>query len=121
MLAMPLTVYIYPKCSTCQKALRFLERQGIDYQKKDIVITPPTIQELRRMLINHEGRVSKLFNTSGQVYRQLNLNEKLVDISVEDALTLLANNGMLIKRPFMISKAFGTVGFNESTWRKILL
>lgn len=114
-------IYVYSKCSTCQNALRFLEKlKGKDsFTIKEITLTPPTLDELKQMLKFQNGNLKKLFNTSGQLYRELQLNEKLNDMSLDQALTLLTKNGMLVKRPFIIDKQFGLTGFNESAWRSL--
>lgn len=111
-------VYIYSKCSTCQKAIRFLEKmKGTNtFTIKEITVTPPSIKELQAMLAFQHGNVKKLFNTSGQLYRELHLNEKLINMPLDHALKLLSENGMLIKRPFLLGKNFGITGFNEAEW-----
>lgn len=114
-------VYLYSKCSTCQKALRFLEKQHLKgLTVKEITKEPPSLDELQRMLKYQGGNLKKLFNTSGQLYRELNLSEKLKDMPLEGALKLLTQHGMLVKRPFLIGNDFGITGFNETTWKKLL-
>lgn len=117
---MSLIVYIYSKCSTCQDALRFLNENKIDYQAKEITVTPPSIQELQQMLDFMQGNIKKLFNTSGQLYRSMQLSEQLTNLTTLEALTLLNQQGMLVKRPFVISQQMGLVGFKETEWIKIL-
>lgn len=112
-------IYIYGKCSTCQKAIRFLEKQKVDYTAKEITQEPPSIDELQKMLQFQKGNLKKLFNTSGQLYRELQLNEKFKEMALNDALKLLSENGMLVKRPFLLGKDFGLVGFNETEWLKL--
>lgn len=111
-------IYVYSKCSTCQKALRFLEERKLNFQKKEIVTTPPSIEELEKMLHYKEGNIRKLFNTSGQMYRDMQLSSKLETMPLKGAFILLAQNGMLIKRPFLIGKDFGLNGFVEKEWVK---
>jgi arsenate reductase (glutaredoxin) len=115
-------VYIYSKCSTCQKALRFLENNKIEESitVREITKTPPSIEELKRMLKFQNENLKKLFNTSGQLYRELQLNEKLKDMTIDEALTLLNTHGMLVKRPFLIGKDFGLTGFKEGEWKNAL-
>lgn len=115
-------VYIHPKCSTCKKALHFLETvlKKEQYTLIDITITPPKLAELALMLKLQNGNVKKLFNTSGQLYRELQLNNKLDGMPQEDALLLLSKNGMLVKRPFLLGKDFGLTGFNETLWSETL-
>ena len=120
-----LKVYDYDKCSTCRNALKFLEKQGVLFDRVPIVERPPTKAELAKMLayLKADGLTFKqLFNTSGQVYRELEIGEKIkAGMSESAALDLLANNGKLIKRPFALGDGAGTVGFNESTWKKIFV
>lgn len=110
------TVYIYSKCSTCQKAVHFLKQRNVRFSCKEITETPPTISELEKMLKYAQGNLKKLFNTSGQLYREMQLNEKLKTMSKKDALTLLSQHGMLVKRPFLIGETCGLTGFNEIEW-----
>jgi arsenate reductase (glutaredoxin) len=121
---MPVKVYEYANCSTCKKALKFLDTKKVDYTKIAIVEKPPTEAELKKMLqyLKSEGKTIKnLLNTSGQVYREMNMSEKLkTDVSEAELIKLLSKNGKLIKRPFIISDAAGTVGFNEDEWKKLL-
>lgn len=111
-------VYIHPKCTTCKKALEFLKSHFKDdhYNLKDITTTPPSRTELEQMLLAYNGDVKKLFNTSGMQYRELALTDRLKTMSENDALELLSQNGMLVKRPFLIGDNIGLVGFNEATW-----
>lgn len=112
-------LYVYSKCSTCKNALDYLERRKIKFVRKEITETPPSVSELKKMLKFMNGSLKKLFNTSGMLYRELKLNEKLDKMSEEEALALLSKNGMLVKRPFLIADTFGLVGFKESEWDKI--
>ena len=114
---MNLKVYIYDKCSTCRKALKFLDENGIQYLKTPIREQPPTESELTAMLEAHDGELRKLFNTSGLDYRQLNIKEKLGTMTRSEAITLLAGNGNLIKRPFGISEKVRLIGFKEEIWK----
>ena len=111
-------IYLHTKCSTCQKALQFLEKNKIAVTVKDITIEPPSLKELQTMLNFNEGNIKKLLNTSGLLYREMQLSAKLKDMPLPEILTLLSKHGMLIKRPFLISKEFGITGFNESVWIK---
>ena len=113
-------IYEYAKCSTCRNALQFLDRNGISYEKIPIVETPPTKAELRKMLAAQNGNVKKLFNTSGEVYREMKIGAKIDSMSVDEALDLLASNGKLIKRPFVLAGDTGLVGFKEEDWKKAL-
>lgn len=118
---MPNIVYLYSKCSTCQNAMKFLEQHKIAFKSLEIKETPPSIDELKKMLKYQGGEVKKLFNTSGMLYRELGLSEKLPSMSQEQALALLSQNGMLVKRPFLLGKDFGLVGFREPQWQQALL
>ena len=117
---MSLVVYVYSKCSTCQKALRFLEANQVAFEKKEIKETPPSLTELQAMLKYVKGDVKKLFNTSGLVYRELKLSEKLPTLSLDAALQLLSQDGMLVKRPFVLGDNKGLVGFHEAKWQSEL-
>lgn len=114
-----ITIYVYEKCSTCQSAIRFLQEKNIPFKKQEITKTPPSIPELKKMLeyVNHD--IKKLFNTSGLLYRQMGLSTKLSSMSLEEALTLLSSQGMLVKRPFLLGQNFGYVGFSVSKWEAI--
>ena len=112
-------VYVYSKCSTCKNALTYLEKRKIHFIRKEITETPPTIAELKKMLKFMNGNIKRLFNTSGQLYRELKLNEKLENMSEQEAFDLLSKNGMLVKRPFLLSDKFGLVGFKEKEWENI--
>lgn len=109
-------VYIYGKCSTCKKALLFLTRHKITFTVKEITTEPPSIAELQQMLKYQNGNLKKLFNTSGQLYKEMQLSEKLEDMSLDKALALLNQHGMLVKRPFLLGSHFGLTGFNEAAW-----
>ena len=120
---MSLKIYEYNNCSTCKKALRYLDTRKLKYEKMAIVDTPPKMSELKQMLkhLKAQGKTIKnLFNTSGQVYREMNMSEKMKDLSETEMLELLAKNGKLIKRPFLLTDDNGTVGFNEAEWKKLL-
>ncbi len=112
--------YQYPKCSTCVKARKFLESNNIEVENIDISVNAPSQNELKAMLAFYEGNIRKLFNTSGMQYRELNLKEKLPTMNESEAIALLATNGMLVKRPFLISARLGLVGFKEPDWSEAL-
>lgn len=114
-----LKVYEYGGCSTCRKALKFLDARKVAYEKIDITERAPSPAELKAML-GHLGGVRKLFNTSGLVYKELKLSQKLPAMSEKDALALLASNGRLVKRPFVLGDGWGTVGFREEEWKRNL-
>ncbi len=109
-------LYIYSKCSTCQNALTFLRQKNIQFISREITKTPPTLPELQTMLKYLNGNLKKLFNTSGLLYREMQLTEKLKHLSEVEALTLLTQHGMLVKRPFLLGSDFGMTGFHEDVW-----
>lgn len=118
---MKIRLYGYPKCSTCIKAQKFLKQRGLPFQAIDITAQPPTKTELTAMLAQLGFKLQGLFNTSGQVYRDMNLKEQLARLSTEEALELLGSNGKLIKRPILlIDDAPVAVGFNETKWSTFL-
>jgi len=118
---MSIRFYQYSKCSTCRKAAKWLKEHGIEVESIDISQRPPTPGELRKMLDYMDGNIRKLFNTSGMQYRELKLKDKLPVMSDEEAIQLLASNGMLVKRPFLLTEDSGAVGFREDIWHELLL
>jgi arsenate reductase len=121
---MSVKVYEYKACSTCVKALRYLDSKKIAYTAISIVEQPPTLSELRLMLgyiKRADGTFKNLFNTSGVQYRELKISDKIKSGMTEDeALKLLSKNGKLIKRPFFLTKNSGAVGFKEDVWKKLI-
>jgi arsenate reductase len=115
-----LRVYEYANCSTCKKALKYLETKNVVFEAIPIVDQPPTMAELKKMLTFYEGKIGKLFNTSGLVYREMRLGEKLSKMTETEALTLLSKNGKLVKRPFALSAKAGRVGFKETEWQDLI-
>ena len=110
----------YPRCSTCQRAKKFLEEKGVDFEARHIVENPPSIEELRAWITRSGLPVRKFFNTSGLRYKALALKDKLPAMSEDEQIALLASDGMLIKRPLLISNASVCVGFKESAWETSL-
>jgi arsenate reductase len=117
---MPVVVYQYPKCSTCRKAIKWLDARGVDYRAVDIVEQPPSKAALARAMKLGGLELRKLFNTSGQSYRQGGWKARLADISKADALAALAADGKLIKRPLVLGDDFALVGFREDAWAQKL-
>ena len=113
-------VYTYAACDTCRKAIKWLRAQRIAFEERPIRETPPSVEELKQMLTFHEGDRKRLFNTAGRDYRALGLAEKLPELSEGEALALLAANGNLVKRPFLLSQRVGLVGFDERSWQTAL-
>ena len=114
-------IYIYSKCSTCQKALMLLRNRKIIFTSKEIIKETPSIEELQKVLDDYNGNIKKLINTSGQLYREMQLASKLKEMPLSQILMLLNQHGMLIKRPFLITESGGVTGFNEAEWSKRLL
>jgi arsenate reductase len=115
-----LTIYTLSNCSTCRDATKWLRGRGLEFTEKPVRETPPTVKELRTMLAAYDGKVSRLFNTSGIEYRALGIAGKLPGLTEDEALELLASNGRLVKRPFLIGKGVATVGFDAKRWTEIL-
>lgn len=113
-------VYSYKKCSTCVKALKFLDKKGVKAEVIDITEQPPTQKELEVMLKNYDGELKKLFNTSGVAYRENNIKDKLPTMTKAQALKMLSQNGKLVKRPFLLKGAKGVVGFKEDEWKSLI-
>lgn len=116
-----LTFYAHPKCSTCENARDWLKKHGLAFVEKDIRTTPPSMVELRAMLKGQGGELRRLGNTSGIEYRAQGLSARLPALTEAAALGLLAGNGMLIKRPFLIGPRVALVGFKEPVWAEALL
>ncbi|MGE7545811.1 arsenate reductase family protein [Sporosarcina newyorkensis] len=118
---MTVTYYGYPKCGTCRKAKKWLENEGISFEEVNIAEQPPSEEELRMMIANSGLELKKFFNTSGMKYRELQLKDKLPNMTDDEKVVLLASDGMLIKRPIVTDGQRVTVGFNEAifaeTWQ----
>lgn len=110
----------YPKCSTCKKAKKWLEEHQIEFQDRDITKETPTKEELRNYLKISQYPIKKFFNTSGNLYKEFSLKEKLDAMSEEEKLELLSQHGMLIKRPLVVADSFILVGFREKEWNELL-
>ena len=110
----------YPKCSTCQKAKKYLEEKGVSFTDRHIVEACPTAQELKEWVERSGLPLKRFFNTSGLVYKDLGLKDKLPNMPEEEQLALLASNGMLIKRPLLIGKDKVLVGFRPKEWERRL-
>ena len=109
----------YPKCSTCQKAKKWLETNNITFEQRDIVKQNPTKEELKLWHEKSSMPLKKFFNTSGLVYKELHLKDKLKDMTEEEQYALLATNGMLVKRPIIVTENIVLTGFKETEWEKL--
>ena len=110
----------YPKCSTCQKAQRWLDEHGVGYQLRMIKEEKPGVQELRSWCERSGLPLKRFFNTSGLLYKSLDLKNRLTEMSEEEQLALLASDGMLVKRPLLIGEDFVLVGFRETDYAEKL-
>lgn len=106
----------YPKCSTCQKAKKWLDEHKIDYTERNIVEENPTFDELKEWYLKSGLPLKRFFNTSGLLYKEMQLKSKLESMSEDEQLHMLATNGMLVKRPLLISDDAVLVGFREAEW-----
>lgn len=111
----------YPKCSTCQKAKRWLEEKGISFEDRHIVEQNPTVQELKEWHEKSGLPLKRFFNTSGLKYKELGLKDKLAEMSEEEQIELLASDGMLVKRPLIVAEGLVMTGFREKEWEEKLL
>ena len=109
----------YEKCSTCKKAEKFLSDHGITYTKRAINTDNPTYEELKKWVKMSNLPINKFFNTSGKLYRELGIKDKLKDMSDDEILKLLSTDGMLVKRPLLISEDKVLVGFKEEEYQKL--
>ncbi len=115
----PVILYTYANCDTCRRAVKWLRARGLAFIEKPIRDIPPSLAELRTMLRHQDGHMRKLFNTAGRDYRALGLGEKLAVMTESAALALLAANGNLVKRPFLLGPDFGLVGFDPTRWAQV--
>jgi arsenate reductase len=111
------TVYQYPKCSTCRKALAYLDSKGVSYESVDIVLQPPSKTQISAALKQSGLPIKRFFNTSGQSYRDGKFGERLPGMSDSQALDALAADGKLIKRPLIVGKGFVLVGFDAEAYQ----
>ncbi|SEK19504.1 arsenate reductase family protein [Ruminococcus albus] len=109
----------YPKCTTCKKAQKWLDDNGLKYELRDIKENNPTYEELKNWHAKSGLPLKKFFNTSGLLYKSMELKDKLPTMSEEEQLNLLATDGMLVKRPILVSNNTVLVGFKESEWEKL--
>lgn len=114
-------VLVYRKCSTCQKALKWLDEHHVDFTERAIVEENPTYDELKAWHKLSGLPLKKFFNTSGLLYKDLGLKDKLAEMTEEEQLELLATNGMLVKRPLVVGENFVLTGFKEKEWEERIL
>lgn len=115
-----ITVLCYQKCSTCKKALKWLDEHGINYQERPIKEQNPTKQELKDWYQRSGLPLKRFFNTSGNLYKELGLKDRLLTMSEDEQLKLLATDGMLVKRPLVITDNAILPGFKEAEWECLL-
>ena len=111
----------YPACSTCQKAKKWLTENNIEFTNRLIIEENPTVEELKAWIPRSGLPVKKFFNTSGMLYKELGLKDKLLEMSEEEQLKLLSTDGMLVKRPLVVGEKTVLTGFSEKTWTEQLL
>ena len=107
----------YPKCTTCQKAKKWLDDNGVNYELRDIKLDNPSLDELTKWYKASSLPLKKFFNTSGLLYKSLDLKNKIPTMTEEEMLNLLSTDGMLVKRPLLVGEDFVLVGFKEAEWK----
>ena len=110
----------YPRCSTCKRAKKWLEENNIDFMERNIVEEIPKVEELNEWIKKSGHEIKKWFNTSGLKYKELKLKEKLDTMNDKEKIELLASDGMLIKRPILVSDKGILIGFKEDNWKQLL-
>ena len=114
-------VLCYEKCSTCKGAIKWLDQHGVKYEVRDIKGKNPTYEEIKQWYEKSKLPIKRFFNTSGLSYRALNLKDKMDSMGDEEKLKLLATDGMLVKRPLVITDDYILLGFNEEEWKQKIL
>ena len=114
-------LFEYPKCSTCQKAKKYLESKNFNYKSRNIVIDKLNVYELDRLIQKSGKDINKFFNTSGLKYKELKLKDKIQTMSYEEKLQVLSSDGMLVKRPLLITEKEILIGFKEEEWNEKLI
>ncbi len=110
----------YPKCSTCQKAKKWLTEHNLEFEDRDIKVQNPTAAELKEWHKKSGLPLKRFFNTSGILYKEMKLKEKLPDMNEEEQFSLLASDGMLVKRPIVVTEQTVLVGFKEKEWESLI-
>ena len=110
----------YPKCTTCKKAKKFLQENNVTFNDRDITIENPTVEEVEKWIDLSGLEIKRFFNTSGVLYKEMKLKDKIKDMSREEMIKLLATDGKLVKRPLLICEDKVLVGFKEEQYKEIL-
>lgn len=110
----------YPKCTTCKRAKKWLDEHHISYEERDIKENNPSLEELKEWYQRSGLPLKRFFNTSGMLYKEMKLKDKLPEMSEDEQLALLASDGMLVKRPIVVTKESVLVGFKEAQWEEEL-
>mgnify|MGYP004645430975 FL=1 len=110
----------YPKCSTCQKAKKWLDEKGVKYEARDIKEENPSAEELKEWHKKSGLPLKRFFNTSGMLYKEMKLKDRLPDMSEEEQFELLATDGMLVKRPILVTEEKAFPGFREKEWEELI-
>ena len=119
--AVMVQVYCYAKCTTCKKAIKWLDEKGVEYKEIDIKGEHPDEETLRKIYKKSDLPLRRFFNTSGMLYREMELSKKLPDMSEDEMFKLLASDGMLVKRPLLVTDSKSVPGFKEELWSEELL
>lgn len=115
------TIFIeYPKCTTCQKAKKWLQERNLDFEDRHIKENQPTLDELKQWHAKSGLPLKRFFNTSGMLYKEMKLKDRLPNMTDEEMYQLLATDGMLVKRPILITPKGITTGFKESEWEQLI-
>ena len=115
-----MNILIYPKCTTCKKAVKWLKDNNVEAEIRHIVEEPLSKEEIKQLHLKSGEPIKKFFNTSGLKYKELGLKDKLPDMTEEEQINLLATDGMLVKRPLVIGDDFVLIGFKEAQWAEKL-
>lgn len=110
----------YPKCTTCKRAKKFLDESSVEYEDRNIKEDNPTVDELKKWHKQSGLPLKKFFNTSGMLYKEMKLKDKLPEMSEEEQYELLATDGMLVKRPILVTDSTVCVGFKEEEWKTVM-
>lgn len=110
----------YPKCGTCRKARKFLEENKVEFEERDIKDDNPKVDELKEWIDRSDYPIKRFFNTSGIIYREMKLKDKLEEMTDVEKIELLATDGMLVKRPILVGAGTVLVGFKEEEWSKLI-